>query len=168
MLNRLSRRKRGMASNPLFIIHIRFFYIFPMNLAKLNWDSQLGKLFSLPTQRNFPIFFKPKVAITKFIGKIQKSLVCIIKSGLDAMPLFLLNNLLREHFLLLIFSKWGRGDGNCPFCPLPLFVSSALFIAICKAMPNLQNTVKFAKKTFVCMESTNKIFLHIFEEIHKF
>ena len=31
--------------------------------------------FSLPSQRNFPISFKPKVAIAKFIGKMQKSLV---------------------------------------------------------------------------------------------
>ena len=38
----------------------------------LNWDSQLGKFFSLPSQRNFPISFKPKVAIAKFIGKMQK------------------------------------------------------------------------------------------------
>ena len=43
-----------------------------LSLAKLNWDSQLGKLFSLPSQRNFPISFKPKVAIAKFIGKMQK------------------------------------------------------------------------------------------------
>ena len=62
-------------------------------LAKLNWDSQLGKLFSLPSQRNFPISFKPKVAIAKFIGKMQKK-SGIMKSGLDAMPLFLLDNLL--------------------------------------------------------------------------
>ena len=55
--------------------------------------------------------------------------------------------------------------GNCPTTPS---VYPALLIAIWKAMPNLQNTVKFAKKTFVCMENTNKIFLHIFEEIHKF
>ena len=34
-----------------------------LSLAKLNWNSQLGKHFSLPSQRNFPISFKPKVAI---------------------------------------------------------------------------------------------------------
>ena len=43
-----------------------------LSLAKLNWDSQLGKLFSLPSQKNFPISIKPKVAIAKFIGKMQK------------------------------------------------------------------------------------------------
>ena len=36
-----------------------------------------------------------KVAIVKFIGKMQKKKVwCIMKSGLDAMPLFLLDDLL--------------------------------------------------------------------------
>ena len=40
-----------MASNPLFII--------------LNF-------FSLPSQKNFPISFKPKVAIAKFVWKMQK------------------------------------------------------------------------------------------------
>ena len=45
-----------------------------LSLAKLNWDSQLGKLFSLPSQRNFPISFKPKVAIAKFIGKMQRKI----------------------------------------------------------------------------------------------
>ena len=43
-----------------------------LSLAKLNWDSQLGNLFSLPSQRNFPISFKSKVAIAKFIVKMQK------------------------------------------------------------------------------------------------
>ena len=41
------------------------------------------------------ISFKPKVAIAKFFGKMQKSLV-LLKSGLDAMPLFLLDGLLRD------------------------------------------------------------------------
>ena len=31
-----------------------------------------SKLFSLPSQRNFPISFKPKVDIAKIIGKMQK------------------------------------------------------------------------------------------------
>ena len=38
-------------------------------------NSQPGKLFSQPSQRKFPISFKPKVAIAKFIGKMQKNLV---------------------------------------------------------------------------------------------
>ena len=45
-----------------------------LSLAKLNWDSQLDKFFSLPSQRNFPISFKPKVDIAKFIGKMQKQI----------------------------------------------------------------------------------------------
>ena len=36
------------------------------SLAKGSRDSQLGRLFSLPSQRNFPISFKPKVAIARF------------------------------------------------------------------------------------------------------
>ena len=41
-----------------------------------NWDSQqTGQTFSLPSQRNFPISFKPKVAIAEFIGKMQKKWV---------------------------------------------------------------------------------------------
>ena len=41
----------------------------------------------------FPISFKPKVAIAKFVWKMQKK-SGIMKSGLDAMPLFLLDDLL--------------------------------------------------------------------------
>ena len=62
---------------------------------KLNWDSQQGRSFSLPSKRNFPISFKPKVAIAKFIGKMQKK-SGIMKSGLDAMPLFLLDDLFNK------------------------------------------------------------------------
>ena len=69
-LNRSSRRKRGMASNPLFIM-LDFFCIFLMNFAtatyglkemgKLLWedrekglpDSQKGRLVSQPSQTNF-------------------------------------------------------------------------------------------------------------------
>jgi hypothetical protein len=64
--------------------------------------NKLGKLFSLPSQRNFSISFKPKVAIAKFIGKMQKK-SGIMKSGLDTMPLFLLDNLLR-----VIFDQWSK------------------------------------------------------------
>ena len=56
-------------------------------------------LFSLPSQRNFPISFKPKVAIAKFVWKMQKK-SGIMKSGLDAMPLFLLDDLLSILFSL--------------------------------------------------------------------
>ena len=60
------------------------------------FDSQL---FSLPSQRNFPFSFKPKVALAKFIGKMQKK--GIMKSGLDAMPLFLLGDLLRPRYNII-------------------------------------------------------------------
>ena len=61
--------------------------------AKLNWDSQLGKHFSLPSQRNFPISFKPKVAIAQLYWKMQdKTWYSIL--GLDAEPLFLQDHML--------------------------------------------------------------------------
>ena len=41
-------------------------------LVLLNWDSQQGRPFSLTSQRNFPISFKPKVAIADFFWKIAK------------------------------------------------------------------------------------------------
>ena len=56
------------------------------------WLSQFSKI---PSQRNFPKSFKPKVARGKFIGKMQKK-SGIMKSGLDVMPLFLLDNLVRR------------------------------------------------------------------------
>ena len=59
----------------------------------------MGQLFCLPSQRNIPISFKPKVAIASSLGKCNKK-SGIVKSGLDAMPLFLLYNLLRDIFLL--------------------------------------------------------------------
>ena len=68
-----------------------------LSLAKVNWDSQLGKLVSLPSQMIFFISFKHKVVIAKFIGKMQKK-SGITKSGLDAMPLFLLYDLLKNCF----------------------------------------------------------------------
>ena len=55
--------------------------------------SKRTNFFSLPSQRNFPITFKPKVAIAKFVWKMQKkNLAHIIKGGLAAMPLFLLDD----------------------------------------------------------------------------
>ena len=64
--------------------------------SKTKLRQPTGQIFSLPSQRNFPISFKPKVAIAKFIGKMQKK-SGILKSGLDAMPLFLLDDLLNKH-----------------------------------------------------------------------
>ena len=49
-----------------------------MDISKNQWRSTGGK-----------------VAIAKFIGKMQKK-SGIMKSGLDAMPLFLLDDLLRD------------------------------------------------------------------------
>ena len=72
-------RERGMASNPKMEYQV-FLCIF---------------------QRNFPIYFKPKVAIAKFVWKMQKK-SGIIKSGLDAMPLFLLDD------LLIVFRLYHR------------------------------------------------------------
>ena len=89
-----------------------------LSLAKLNWDSQLGKLFSLPSQRNFPISFKPKVAIAKFIGKMQKK-SGIMKSGLDAMPLFLLDDLLSylKHLkIIFLLGFWQKKSRKAPPC----------------------------------------------------
>ena len=67
-----------------------------LSLVLLNWDSQLGRTFFLPFQRNLSISFKAKVAIAKFVWKMQKKkhLVHIMKRGLDVMPLFLLDDLL--------------------------------------------------------------------------
>ena len=73
-------RERGMASTlkmeyiPGFSMH------FPNKLSygylRFEGDSQQGRTFSLslPSQRNFPISFKPKVAIAKFVWKMQKKI----------------------------------------------------------------------------------------------
>jgi hypothetical protein len=83
-------------------------------MGLLNWDSQQGRPFSLPSQRNFPISFKPKVAIADFFGKMQRKTWYSIL-GLDAMPLSLKNLLLRKIFLDLMFDLrkknspiWGK------------------------------------------------------------
>ena len=98
-INISSWRKRSSASNPKMEYQV-FLCIFQKNPAMATlglkemgkflwagrekglscWLSQfsfakLGRLFSLASQRNFPISFKPKVAIAKFVWKMQKSLV---------------------------------------------------------------------------------------------
>ena len=45
-------------------------------------------------------FLQPKVAKAKSIGKMQKKKSGIMKSGLDAMPIFLLDDLLSGIFLI--------------------------------------------------------------------
>ena len=70
-------------------------------------------------KRNFPISFKPKVVIPKFIGKMQKKSGSIMKSGVDAMPLFLLVDLLRpsiflsyKYFLIYFYSTTQKAFGQ--------------------------------------------------------
>ena len=60
------------------------------SLAQLR-DNQQGRPFSLPSQRNFSIYFKPKVASAEFFSRMQR----ITWLGLDAMPLSLKNLLLK-------------------------------------------------------------------------
>ena len=80
-----------MASNPLFIIP-DFFLHFPNELS-----YGYFRPFSLPSQRNFPISFKPKVAIAEFFWKMQKkNLVFHFEGRRRAMPLSLKNLLLRS------------------------------------------------------------------------
>ena len=67
-----------MASNPLFIIP-DFFFHFPNELCygylrETKLRQPTGQTFSLPSQKNFPISFKPKVAIAKFIWKMKKKI----------------------------------------------------------------------------------------------
>ena len=73
---------------------------------KLNWDSQLGRTFSLPSQRNFPISFKPKVAIAEFFWKMQRQTWYSIL-GFDAMPLSLKNLLLMSKIVPKLFELWA-------------------------------------------------------------
>jgi hypothetical protein len=69
-----------------------------LSLVLLNWYSQQGILFSLPSQRNFPISFKPKVAIAEFFWKMQRK-TWYSFLGLDAMPLSLKKLLLKLDFI---------------------------------------------------------------------
>ena len=92
-INNRFLRKRGMASNPKMEYQV-FLCIFQKKSAKLNWDSLQGRLFSLPSQRNCPISFKPKGAIVDFFWKMQRKTWYSIL-GLDAMPFSLKNLLLK-------------------------------------------------------------------------
>ena len=78
-INRSSRRKRGMASNPLFIIP-DFFCIFQMNLAMATLGlKEMGKFLWEGMEKSLPCW-----------------LFQFSKTGLDAMPLFLLDDLLNH------------------------------------------------------------------------
>ena len=95
-INNMFLRDSGMASAPKMEYQV-FLCIFQKNSAMPNLDlkemgkflwkvrekglscclfqfvkTKLGRPFSLPSQRNFSISFQPKVAIAKFIGKMQK------------------------------------------------------------------------------------------------
>ena len=61
-----------MASNPLFIICTRLFLHFlnELNYGYLRFEGD--GTFSLPPKGNFPISFKPKVAIAEFFWKMQR------------------------------------------------------------------------------------------------
>ena len=61
--------------------------------AKLRQPT--GQTFFLPSQRNFPISFKPKVAIAEFFWKMQRKTRYSILV-VDAMPLSLKNLLLKK------------------------------------------------------------------------
>ena len=93
---------------------------------------------SLPSQRNFPISFKPKVAIAEFFWKMQKK-SGIMKSGLYARPLFLLDDLLknylgrqprrllrpRQHFLRKSSVSFQRAAQPRPSCVSPKATGSS-------------------------------------------
>ena len=92
-----------MASNPLFIIP-DFFFIFPMNFAMTNLSlKKMGKFLlegkekGLPCWLSFPSNQSSHSKV--HFGKNAKKKSGVMKSGLDAMPLFLLDDLLtRSHF----------------------------------------------------------------------
>ena len=93
-------RKRGMASTLKMKYQI-FLCIFQKNSAmatlclkemeKFFWEGREKGLSTC--QRNFPISFKPKVAIAEFFWKMQRKLWYSIL-GVDAVPLSLKNLLL--------------------------------------------------------------------------
>jgi hypothetical protein len=58
----------------------------------------INQIITVCSQRNFPISFKPKVAIAKFVWKMQKK-VWYYEKWVDAMPLFLLDDLLSKYLL---------------------------------------------------------------------
>ena len=87
-----------MASKPVFIIP-DFFCIFPMNFAMATLGlREMGKFFWEGREKGLPSwlsqFSKPKVAMAKFIGKMQKK-SGIMKSGLYVMSFFFLDDLFK-------------------------------------------------------------------------
>ena len=121
-----------------------------LSLVLLNWDSQQGKTFSLPSIRNFPISFKPKVAIAEFFWKMQRKIWYSILE-VDAMPLSLKNlvlimssgqsctliglnvqfkiqilNGLKPSFLRFRWLKWKSLSFLSSFCSIPEIVKSLM------------------------------------------
>ena len=83
-----------------------------LSLAKLNWDRQLGKLFSLPSQRNFPIFSKSSHSKVHWENAKKPG---IMKSELDTMSLFLLDDLLIRPVFPKLFKK-ARQNAHLNSC----------------------------------------------------
>ena len=109
-INKSSWRKRGKASNPLFIIPD--FCFFQTNLAmatlglkKTKLRQPAGHTFFPTFPKKFPISFIPKAAIAEFFWKIQRKTWYSIL-GLDAEPLFL-----QDHMLKIIFFKQKQDFG---------------------------------------------------------
>ena len=83
-----------MASNPLFIIP-DFFCIFQTNFAMATSGlKEMGKFLLEGREKGLPCWLS-QFSFDKFVWKMQKK-SGIMKSGVDAMPLFLLDHLLRN------------------------------------------------------------------------
>ena len=81
-----------MASNPLFKICTRFFCTLQMNFAVANLGlKEMGKFLWEGSEKGLPGWLS-QFSKTKLMQKKSG----IMKSGLDAMPLFLLDDLLRN------------------------------------------------------------------------
>ena len=89
-LNNRFVRERGLGSNPKIGIPGYSLHFPKEKKGLLCWLSQFsktklrqpaGQTFFPTSQENFPISFKPKVAIAKFIGKMQKKNLVLWKVG---------------------------------------------------------------------------------------
>ena len=85
-----------MASTPKMEYQV-FLGIFQKNSAMATLGlKEMGKFLWEGREKILPSWLSQfSFAIAKFVWKTQKK-VCIMKSGLDAMPLFLLDDLLSE------------------------------------------------------------------------
>ena len=82
------------------------------NLLLSDWWQKylsLGRPFFLPSKRNFPISFKPKVTIAEFFWKMQRKTLYFILGVDAAMPLSLKNLLLSKEWQkpghVIVFSR---------------------------------------------------------------